>query len=541
MLLGKPIEELGLFTDFYQLTMAQAAWDEAKRTNTPQTQSCFELYFRKNPFEGGYAISCGLKDAIDLIQRFKFSKENVQFLREQCDSEGAPLFKEDFLNYLENEFEFTCDIDAMPDGSVVFANEPVVRITGPTMQGQLLETALIHLFGFQTLTATNASHLATVANGKPIVEFGARRAQNPVDASYAAYVGGAKGTSNAMAGFLYRIPVIGTFAHSWVMSHNNELEAFREYAASMPGNCTFLVDTYNTLEGVKKAITIGQELRHEGHEMIGIRLDSGDLAYLSSEARKLLNESGFENAKIIASNDLNSRTIRDIESQEGSSIDIYGVGTRLVTNDGQPSLGMVCKVTAVQNANTHAWEGKVKLSEDAGKITTPGRKQVRRFEANGRYIGDVLYNIDTPPHEWNMVDPSNQTVIHEFSQMMDEDDSITFEDMLKPVFRHGELVYEHAEENVTAAKTRAEAQKAHVDPRTKRILNPQLYPAGLEDALSEQKINMIRGINAQSKREIRKRERHERGEYGNKKLRMFTTEDSEATANNEEHGAQLGS
>ncbi|HYG65445.1 MAG TPA: nicotinate phosphoribosyltransferase, partial [Thermoanaerobaculia bacterium] len=304
-------ERLALLTDLYQITMAYAYW----KSGTFRKEAAFHLHYRKNPFGGGYAVACGLEPVLDFLEGFRFGDEELGYLAGLRGNDGAPLFERSFLDYLR-EMTFQCDVDAIPEGTVVFPQEPLLRVAGPIVQCQILETALLNLINFQTLVATKASRVCLAADGDPVIEFGLRRAQGidgGLAAARAAYVGGCVATSNLLAGHLFDIPVKGTHAHSWVMSYPSELEAFQAYAEALPNNCVFLVDTYDTLEGVRNATRAGRWLREHGHEMVGIRLDSGDLAYLSIEARKILDEAGFPEAGITASNDLDEEVITSLK------------------------------------------------------------------------------------------------------------------------------------------------------------------------------------------------------------------------------------
>ena len=353
------------------------------RPEPPDREAVFHLTFRRSPFHGGYTIAAGLATAIDYLENSRFTEADTAYLATLTGNDDRPLFEPAFLDFLRT-LQPACDIDAVPEGTVVFPQEPLLRVRGPLLEAQLLETALLNIINFQTLIATKASRLVLAARGEPVLEFGLRRAQGidgAVSASRAAYIGGCDATSNVLAGQLYGIPVRGTHAHSWVMCHDDELTAFREYAQVMPNNCVFLVDTYDTLQGVRHAVTVGRELRKQGHEMIGIRLDSGDLAYLSIEARRILDEGGFPKAVIVASNDLDERIVETLNDQ-GAKINVWGVGTRLVTGCDDPALGGVYKLSAVRS-NGEAWQYKVKLSEQAAKVSTPGVLQVRRYYSAG--------------------------------------------------------------------------------------------------------------------------------------------------------------
>ncbi|RYF55329.1 MAG: nicotinate phosphoribosyltransferase, partial [Cytophagaceae bacterium] len=331
---------LSLLTDLYQVTMAYGYW----KSGTAEKEAVFNLYFRKNPFGGGFTVACGLANAIGYVTHFGFTKKDLRYLRTLTGSDGEPLFETAFLDYL-GALKLTVDIDAMPEGTVVFPNEPLVRVRGPILQCQLLETPLLNLINFETLIATKAARLRLVADTDTLLEFGLRRAQGVdggMTASRAAYIGGCDATSNVLAGKHYDIPVRGTHAHSWVMSFDSELEAFETYADVLPNNVTLLVDTYDTIQGVRNAIEAGQRLRERGYRLSGIRLDSGDLAYLSIEARKLLDAAGFTDTAIVASNDLDETIINSLK-QQGAKITVWGVGTKLVTAYDQPALGGVYK------------------------------------------------------------------------------------------------------------------------------------------------------------------------------------------------------
>ena len=381
---------LALLTDLYQLSMACGYW----KSGHGEREAVFHLTFRRPPFGGGYAIAAGITPAVSYLERLAFSDEDVDYLATMTDNAGAPLFPPAFLDYLR-ELRFTCSVDVVPEGSLVFAHEPIVRVRGPIVQAQLVETALLTIVNYQTLIATKASRVAAAARGAPVLEFGLRRAQGidgGICASRAAYIGGCAATSNVLAGKLFGIPVKGTHAHSWVMFHQDELAAFREYARALPGNCTFLVDTYDTLDGVRHAIEIGHELRARGHELGGIRLDSGDLAHLSIEARRMLDDAGFPQAEIFASNDLDETLIASLFEQ-GARIDAFGVGTKLVTAYDQPALGGVYKLGAVKEPGG-GWRDVIKLSEQPIKISNPGILQVRRLRKGDEFVGDVIYDSE---------------------------------------------------------------------------------------------------------------------------------------------------
>ena len=477
---------LALLTDLYQLTMAYGYW----KSGTAEKEAVFHLFFRKNPFGGGFSVACGLAEAVEYLERFRFGADDLVYLATLSGNDGAPLFEPAFLDLLAG-LSLAVDVDAIPEGTVVFAGEPLVRVTGPILHCQLLETALLNILNFQTLVATKAARICLAAQGDPVIEFGLRRAQGidgGIAASRAAYVGGCAGTSNVLAGKLYGIPVKGTHAHSWVMSFDGELEAFAAYAAAMPNNCVFLVDTYDTLEGVRNAVLVGLKLRERGHEMIGIRLDSGDLAYLSIEARKILDEAGFPDAAILASNDLDEHLIESLKRQ-GAKITVWGVGTRLATAYDQPALGGVYKLTAVRRPG-EPWQRKVKLSEQTAKVTTPGIHQVRRFRQGDEYVGDAIWDVELGIEEpATIVDPADLTrrkVIPE---------GTPHEDLLVPIVRQGRRVWDPPP--LAASRQRTADQLAGFHPGIKRFVNPHGYPAGLERRLFDLKTELVlkaRGI-----------------------------------------------
>ena len=469
-----------LLTDLYQLTMA-AAYHASGRA---EQQAAFHLFFRSLPFKGGYAIAAGLGTAVEWLESFRFEPDDIVYLATLRDSENAPLLKPAFLDYLLN-LKLTVSIDAIPEGTLVFPHQPLLRITGPILQCQLLETALLNIINFQTLIATKAARVCQAAQGEPVLEMGLRRGQGSdgaVSASRAAHIGGCATTSNVLAGKVFGIPVKGTHAHSWVMSFENELEAFEQYAAALPGNCTFLVDTYDTLEGVRNAVKMGLKLRESGHRLLGIRLDSGDLAWLSQQARVILDEGGFPDAAIVASNDLDENLIESLKHQ-GAKISVWGVGTKLVTGGDQAALGGVYKLAAVRDAAGN-WQPRIKLSEQVIKVSTPGLQQIRRFSQNGQFIADAIYDAELPcPEPCHIVDPS-ESLRHTAIPA-----GTAHEDLLQPLFREGVLV--SALPSLADSRARCLAQLAALSPTIKRLANPHNYPAGLEAGLQRKKLALI--------------------------------------------------
>ena len=475
-------QSLALLTDLYQLTMAYGYW----KLGRADREAVFHLQFRKQPFGGGYSIACGLHDAIDYLRRLHFDAADLEYLARLTGNDGKPLFERAFLEYL-SQLKFTCDLDAVPEGTAVFPYEPLVRVKGPILQAQIVETPLLNLINFQTLIATKAARVCYAARGQPVLEFGLRRAQGidgGVTATRAAFVGGCAATSNLLAGKLFGIPVKGTHAHSWVMSFDDELEAFEAYANVMPNNCVFLVDTYDTLQGIHHAVRVGKELRERGHEMSGVRLDSGDLAYFSIEARRILDAGGFPKAAILASNNLDETIIESLH-QQGAKITVWGVGTKLATAYDQPALGGVYKLGALRENGQ--WVYKLKLSEQIAKTSIPGILQIRRFRGDdGLFIGDAIYDeptgIGQPCHIIDPTDPVRRKTVP--ADAAHEDD-----DLLVPVLRAGEPVYDLPP--LDAVQHRTTDQLAALHPSIKRFVNPHRYPAGLESQLYELRAKMM--------------------------------------------------
>jgi len=393
-----------LLTDLYELTMLAGYLEEGMA----EKPAVFDLYFRTNPFEGGFAVFAGLEPALDLLEKILFSDDDLAYLS------GIGLFRPRFIEFLR-EFRFRGLVTAPPEGSLVFANEPLLTVEGTLAEAQFVETALLNIINFQTLAATKAARICHAANGAEVIEFGLRRAQGPdggLSASRAASVGGCRGTSNVLAGKLYNLPVRGTQAHSWIQAFPDELTSFRAYANTFPDSTILLVDTYDTLRsGVPHALIVAQELRERGHELRGIRIDSGDLAYLSREVRWMLDEAGFSDVKIVVSNDIDEYVI-DSVSSEGGRVDIYGIGTRLATCSGAGggALGGVYKLVEIDGHPT------LKVSGDIAKSTLPGKKRLfRLLEPGGGFIQDVVCLENDPILGGDTVyDPTNplhQTIL----------------------------------------------------------------------------------------------------------------------------------
>ena len=370
-----------LFTDFYELTMAQGYWKENMNRKV-----VFDMFFRRNPFNGGFSVLAGIESLLDAITSFHFSEEDIAYLKEQG------IFEQGFLDYLK-DWKFTGDIYAMDEGTVIFPQEPLVRIHANLIEAQILEGLVLNIVNFQSLIATKTARVWLASKGAPIMEFGLRRAQGPdgaMSATRAAYIGGAAGTSNTLAGKLYGIPVMGTMAHSWIMSHSSELEAFRAYAKIYPQNSVFLIDTYDTLKsGIKNAIIAGAELVEKGYNF-GVRLDSGDISYLTREVRKELDKAGFPQAKISVSNELTEEIISTLVASE-APIDSWGVGTHMVTGGNESSFTGVYKLAARHDNETDTMIPTMKFSDNPAKTTNPGIKNVfRLYDENSMALADIL-------------------------------------------------------------------------------------------------------------------------------------------------------
>ena len=470
---------LMLLTDLYQLTMAAAAWG----SGAARRQTVFHLLFRLPPFEGGFTVAAGLELALELVESAHLEAADLEYLAGLRGADHAPLFEDEFLAYL-SRLHLDVDIDAVPEGTVVFPQEPLVRVTGPVIPCMLLETPLLNLINFQTLIATKAARVCLAAGSDPVLEFGLRRAQGPdgaICAARAAYIGGCAATSNVLAGRLLGIPVSGTHAHSWVMLFGDEREAFEAYARTMPGNTAFLVDTYDTLDGVRHAIEIAGWLKARGKPFLGVRIDSGDLAWLSKETRRMLDAAGFPEARVYATNELDEHVIESLKRQ-GATIGVWGVGTRLVTAHDDPALGGVYKLSMVREPNG-AWEPRIKLSEVAGKVSTPGRLQVRRFTDPSGAVADMIVDEEIAQPTRLMVDPLDPT------RRRSLPDGASFTELLVPAARKGRRTGEP--ETLGAIRTRVQEQLALFHGGIKRFLNPHRYPVGLESTLHDRRTELI--------------------------------------------------
>ena len=477
-------QSLALLTDLYQLTMAYGYWKQ----NKINQEAVFTLFFRKSPFESGYTIAAGLETVVEYLQDLHFTESDLNYLASLTGNDDKPLFEQAFLDYLSN-LRFECDIDAVPEGTIVFPHEPLLRVQGSLLQCQILETALLNIINFQTLIATKSARVCYAAQGNPVLEFGLRRAQGidgSLTASRAAYIGGCAASSNVLAGKLFGIPIKGTHAHSWVMSFASEDEAFRAYAEAMPNNCIFLVDTFDTLNGVKKAIERGQWLREKGHELVGIRLDSGDFVSLSKKARQMLDQAGFQQASIVASNDLDEHLINELKTA-GAKINIWGVGTKLITSYEQPALGGVYKLSAIREPGGE-WQYRLKLSEEPIKVSNPGLLQVRRFTDNhGEFSGDMIYNELMPPvGSAKMV---NLATAEEYSTLSANK---PYQDLLIPILRKGQLVTDLA--SLSQIRDRVQTQLAHCPAAIKSLKPVEIYPVNLEINLYQLKQRLIKQV-----------------------------------------------
>lgn len=471
---------LTMLTDFYEMNMMYAHYLKG----THRTRAVFDLFFRENPCGGGYAITAGLESAVQYIENLNFDPDAISYLR------SLGRYSEEFLEFLAG-FQFTGDIDAIPEGTVVFPGEPLLRVTASIAEAQLVETALLTLINHQTLIATKASRVVRAAAGDPVIEFGLRRAQGPDSGLYgarAAIIGGCAATSNVLAGMAFGTRLGGTHGHSLVQFFDDEEAAFAAYADAFPGDTTLLVDTFDTLKlGLPNAIRTFERLRAKGHRPAGIRLDSGDLAYLSKEARRMLDEAGFPEVKVVASSDLDEYLIRDLKTQ-GARIDVWGVGTNLITSRDCPSLGGVYKMSAVDENGQMV--PRIKISENPAKVTNPGLKKVVRLYsgATGKAVADLIQLADEeldqtkpltifdPVHTWK-----KKTLT-----------CYTFRELLVPIFREGRLIY-----NLPPLDDiRAHAQRGldTLWDEHKRLTNPAHYPVDLSQKLWDLRQEMIHRV-----------------------------------------------
>lgn len=470
-----------LFTDFYELTMAQGYWKEDMNQKV-----VFDMFFRRNPFNGGFSVLAGNEPLLDAITEFRFNEDDIEFLRSQN------IFEEGFLEYLK-DWHFTGDLYTMDEGSVIFPQEPLVRIHANLIEAQILEGLVLNMVNFQSLIATKTARVYLASKGAPIMEFGLRRAQGPdgaMGATRAAFIGGAAGTSNTLAAKLYGIPAMGTMAHSWIMSHSSELEAFREYAKIYPQNAVFLIDTYDTLNsGIKNAIIAGGELVEKGYNF-GVRLDSGDISYLTREVRKELDKAGFPQAKISVSNELTEEIISALVAN-GAPINSWGVGTHMVTGGNESSFTGVYKLAARHDKTSDSMVPAMKFSDNPAKTTNPGIKNVYRlYDENGMAQADVLSlqdeNIESG-REYRFYHP-----MVDYRQFSCEASRV--EQLLKLRLKNGERTSPRLPEyeQLRIARENMAKQLASLDESYKRILNPHIYKVSITEELKDLKLDFIK-------------------------------------------------
>lgn len=477
------MRNLTMLTDLYQLTMMYGYF----RSGMEKNRAVFDMFYRKPADTVEHVVFAGLEQLVDYINDLHFGEEDIAYLR------SLNLFNEDFLSYLK-DFAFTGDIESIPEGTIAFQNEPLIRVTAPIIQAQLVETALLNIINHQTLIATKAARVVQAAQGGSILEFGLRRAQGPDAGIYgarASVIAGCNATSNVICGQMFGIPVAGTHAHSWVMSFPDELSAFRAYAEYFPDACLLLVDTYDTLKsGMPNAIKVFEELRAQGHEPLGIRLDSGDLAYLSKEARRMMDEAGFPKAKVCVSGDLDEFLIRDLKLQ-GACIDIWGVGTKLITSKDCPALGGVYKLSAEYVGNRVV--PKIKISENPAKITNPGVKKLLRIydKESGRALADLIaleeevFDENEPLTIFDPIDTWKQTTLTNYS----------IRNLRVPIFEGGKQVY--ACPPLPDIQAYAKKEKATFWEQYTRLVNPHVYKVDLSDKLWMLKQQMLQRKNGQ--------------------------------------------
>lgn len=472
-------DSLMLHTDLYQINMAESYWADNKHNR----KAVFEVYFRKLPFGNGYAVFAGLERVLEYLENFRFSDSDISYLQNDLG------YKEDFIEYLKG-IRFTGSVYSMEEGELCFANEPLIRIEAPLVEAQLVETAILNIVNFQTLIATKASRIKQVAKDEIVMEFGTRRAQE-LDAALwgarAAVIGGFDSTSNVRAGKMFGIPVAGTHAHALVQAYKNDYEAFHSYAKRHK-DCVFLVDTFNTLKsGVPTAIKVAKELGDKIN-FIGIRLDSGDIAFLSKEARRMLDEAGFKNAKIVVSNDLDEYTILNLKAQ-GARVDMWGIGTKLITGYDQPALGAVYKMVAIENEYGEM-EDTMKISANAEKVTTPGLKRVWRIisNVNGKSEGDYITIADEDPNKENRIKMFHP--VHTFVSKFVT--NFTAKNLHVKVIDEGKIVYNSP--SLTHIRDYTVANLDLLWDEYKRSLNPEEYPVDLSQRCWDNKMKNIEAV-----------------------------------------------
>ncbi len=469
---------LTMDTDLYELTMVAGY----RMLGKGDQQACFDLYYRNNPDNGAFCIFAGLESVIDYVNNLGIYPDDIEYLR------SLGVFSDEALAQLSSGIRFSGDMWAVPEGSVVFPNEPLIRVVGPIAEAQILETTMLALVGHQTLIATKGARMCLATKGAPVVDFGTRRAHGVQAASLgarAAYIGGCDGTSNVRAGKEFGIPVRGTHAHSWVESFDSEIESFRGFAEVFPTNCTLLVDTYDTIEGIRRAIDVAREMQAAGKKLNGIRIDSGDLAYYTKAARYALDEAGFPEVKILASGDLDEHVIQSLMGQ-GAPIDVWCVGTRLITSFQTPALGVVYKLMAAADAAGEL-RPKIKISENPEKLTNPGVKKIVRFyNGHDRMAGDLLMDIDEPLPKDQKIIAHHPTYYHMKKTVKPP---YKAEELHIPVFRNGKQVYEPPA--LSEVRARAAADIERLEPEYKRFVNPHIYKVSLSDKLYNTKKDLL--------------------------------------------------
>ncbi len=461
-------EHVGLYTDFYELTMAQSYF------LTERVDDCatFDYFFRKSPFKGGYVIFAGLEELLSIIEKFRYSAEDIDYLREQG-------FKEEFLEYLK-DFRFSGNIFSVKEGEVVFPNEPILTIEANLIEAQLIETLILNYLNFQSLIATKARRIRDVIGDKTFADFGLRRAQTlgGIHSSRASYIGGADATSNTYVGKLYDIPITGTIAHSFVQSFDNEIDAFRKYAEINPNSTVLLVDTYDTLKsGIPNAIIVAKEMEEKGHKLKAIRLDSGDLAYLSKKARKMLDDNGLEYVKVVASNQLNEIIIKSLLQEQGAELDGFGVGTELATGQEDGALGGVYKLVASDG------KPRLKISDNVAKISLPCQKQlVRYFDDEGKFYRDGILLKEQSPE--------NNTIYHPFHYYKNTDVSnLKYEVLSEQVMKDGKVCCKLR--TLKEIKEYSMERFEQLPNSHKRFISPHIYKVGVAKEILDIRDNLI--------------------------------------------------
>ncbi len=472
-------QNLTMLMDFYELTMSNGYFKHGMKDKI----ACFDMFFRKIPDGGGFAIMAGVSQLVDYIKNLSFSEDDIKYL------ESKNMFSKEFLDYLRN-FRFSCDIYAIPEGTPIFPGEPIVKVIGPVIEAQLIETMVLITINHQCLIATKANRIVRAAKGRPVMEFGSRRAQGSsgaINGARAAYIAGCVGTACTLADKNYSIPAMGTMAHSWIQLFDTEYEAFLAYAKTYPDSCTLLIDTYNVLKsGLPNAIKVFKEyLIPNGHKPVGVRIDSGDIAYLSRKVRIALDEAGLGDVKIVASNSLDEYIIRDLIHQD-ACIDLFGVGERLITSRSEPVFGGVYKLTSVYD-NDGTEVPKIKLSENTAKITNPCSKKIVRFysKENGKALADLLmlegeplpdgadYEIFDPEHTWKRKVITNYTV----------------RELMVPIFKSGKCIYD--EPSIDETRKYCMDEVNNLWNEVKRFENPHSYYVDLSEKLWSIKTNLL--------------------------------------------------